>query len=112
MFDAKTAAERRDAGQQLSMLRSGSDWIESAISALGRYVESRRRNNLDDEFTFEQFRTWAVGTGLLDEPASLNTWGSLPKVAARRKIVEYTGRVREARRPASHARMIRIWRAL
>lgn len=112
MFEAKTAADRRDAGQQLSILRSGPEWVEAAMFALRRYIDCRRRTQAGDEFTFEQFRTWSVEMGLLDEPASLNSWGMLPRIAARRGIVEYTGRVREARRPASHARMIRIWRAL
>lgn len=99
------AADRKKEGQQLSLLRSGPEWTTQAMVMLNRFLDQR-----PGDFTFEQFRVWATESGFLDEPASVNAWGSLPRIAKSARLIEYTGRVTEAERPESHGRLIRKWR--
>jgi hypothetical protein len=102
---------RKEAGQSAAIARTGEDWTCAAIVALRRYIEARRRLLASPEFTTEEFRVWATEYGHLDEPASVNAWGAIPRLARAAGLIEWTGRTVEARRRESHARLIRIWRA-
>lgn len=100
-----TAQQLKEIGQDRALQAAGQMWSDQAIGYLRRFVKTLDR----DQFTFDEFRAWALERGL-DEPYSLNAWGSLPKIAEREDICVSTGRAVPARRPASHGRLVRVWR--
>lgn len=91
--------------------RDGSLWLPLALNRLRGYLQTIRSNIGNSEFTFEQFRAHAEQS-MWPAPASVNAWGALPAQAAKAGLCEWTGRVTEARRPSSRARLIKVWRAL
>lgn len=109
------AVERKKNGQWLSSKKAGEKWMHQALAALTAFIEGLRkasRDQCDVTFTFDAFRAHFVETLGNEEPASLNAWGSLPRAACKAGICEWTGTVDHARRSASHARLVKVWRAL
>lgn len=104
-----TAEAMRDTGQQMALFKAGPEWSAQAIHFLRLFLTEHVAAG-EDEFTFEQFRLHAEQCGL-KAPASLNAWGALPRIAIAAGICQPTSKVVKASRPASHARMIRVWRA-
>jgi hypothetical protein len=110
MPHATTAERRKDYGQSLSLMKTGDDWIAKALECLQQFINTRADDG-EIFFNFEQFRIYALASGL-EEPASINAWGALTRSAVFAKMCEGTERFVKAERPESHARMIRVWRAL
>lgn len=104
----QTAIERRDNGQQRALWKAGNPWVEQALNSLRLFLCDRMDDGCE-LFTFEQFRIYAEEQGL-PEPASINAWGALTKSAVAAGLCKATDQFIKANRPASHARMIRVWR--
>lgn len=104
-----TAKTRKEAGQQLAMFNSGL-WRETVLDLLRRFAKARRNNGIPD-FTMDHFRSWAETHTQLKAPHSLNAWGALPRLAMKAGIIKPTGMIDTAKRPASHGRLVRVWRA-
>lgn len=101
----RSALARKSNGQWLALKRAGKLWIEDTLCDLERFLKSH-----EGDFTFEQFRLWCL-VHERKQPESVNAWGALTRVAFHRGICKWTGRVAQAKRPASHARLIKVWEA-
>lgn len=112
------ARQRKESGQALALANAGRAWTDRAIKSLRYYLANLKAehglNNINEYplFTFEEFRVWATGNKFLSEPSSVNAWGALPRIAKREGLVDFSGMVTEAKRPQSHSRSIRLWRAV
>jgi len=105
---SESASLRKSNGQFLAARKAGKLWQENALVALERFIRVSQ-GDVTGDFTFEDFRTWCQVQSML-EPDSLCAWGALPAVACKRGMCEWTGRVTTATRPASHGRLIKVWR--
>ena len=108
---ANDAQVRKANGQFLAARRAVKLWQENAMVALRRFLDHHVRPDPIGEFTFEEFRLYCAMRDM-EEPKSLNAWGSLPAAARRAGLCAWTGRVKPAIRPASHGRLIKIWRLI
>jgi len=108
MPHATTAERRKDYGQSLSLMKTGDAWIAKALERLQQFINTRADDG-EIYFNFEQFRIYAIDSGL-EQPASINAWGALTRCAVAAKMCEGTEQFIKATRPESHARMIRVWR--
>lgn len=107
-----TARMRKINGQFHAEKKAGKVWQENAIILLCKFIKTVVMSRaVCSDFTFEDFRLYAESNGL-SKPRSLNAWGALPSAACRQSICEWTGRVSVANRPESHARLIKVWRAI
>lgn len=106
---SQSAQQLKDAGQQLALSNAGKIWQIAVMFWLGIFLEHIKGNG-HSEFTFEEFRVFC-NMNELPEPVSLNAWGSLPRIAARKGLCRWTGRVKPAVRKASHGRIIKVWEA-
>lgn len=101
------ARQRKDQGQQLAAAKTGSDWFTLMLALLPQYLLPMKT----DLFTFDGYRSWCE-EGKHPAPASLNAWGSLPRMACKVGYCEPTGTYEKATRPESHGRAVAVWRAL
>lgn len=109
---SETARLRKLNGQFLAEKKAGKLWQENALILLRKFIKHVVRGNcVEQPFTFEDFRLYAESSGM-PAPRSLNAWGALPSAACRALICTWTGNVKPANRPESHARLIKVWRAL
>lgn len=108
MSTTGAAVRRKEYGQDLAAMKAGSAWINKALDYLRIFINDRMDDGCE-LFTFEQFRIFAEQAGL-EEPASINAWGALTKSAQKAGLCKGTDSFIRAGRPASHARMIRVWR--
>ena len=92
----------KEIGQQLVLENSGS-WVDQAMYLLERFIKKTI-----DEFTMDDFRSYATGIGL-KEPHHPNAWGALFNHAARLNMIRFSGNVWESSRPEAHKRLIRGW---
>lgn len=107
-----TARMRKLNGQFHAEKKAGKLWQENALVLLRRFIKTAVVGNATAQpFTFEEFRLYAEANGL-PAPRSVNAWGALPAAACKQMICEWTGGVKTANRPESHARLIKVWRAL
>ena len=106
------ATVRKSNGQFLAAKRAGKVWQESTLDALDRFIAEMKdkcKGNLSQvQFTFEEFRIYCEVRGM-PAPASLNAWGSLPSIAARKGWCRWSGGVRCAIRAESHGRILKVW---
>jgi hypothetical protein len=100
------ARQRKERGQLAALQSAGPDWLALVLARLPAFLV--KVNGAD--FTFEQFRNHCEAEKV-PAPKSVNAWGSVPKVARKAGLVVFTGEVRNTTRPASHARLIKVWRA-
>lgn len=101
-----TARLRKERGQLVALQSAGPTWLALVLAHLPAFLVEMK----GAEFTFEQFRNHCETQGV-PAPKSCNAWGSVPKVARKAGLVAFTGEARNATRPASHARLIKVWRA-
>jgi hypothetical protein len=105
----RSAQERKLNGQFAAARRAGQRWKDDMMIALRRYIAILEGGSCGKpDLTFEGFRMYCEAERL-PKPDSMNAWGSLPRVAVAAGIVLPTDRVLNAVRPASHARLIRVW---
>ena len=107
MMNQLSGKERKETGQQL-VLSVDVAWKEHAMAELEKYCEAMKEAG-KDEFVFEDFRRHCQGLAV-GEPHHPNAWGSLATCAAKRGLIEWTGRGVSARNPSAHARLVRVWR--
>jgi hypothetical protein len=101
------ATDLRDAGQQMALFNSPG-WKDYILVRLQAFCASRKKEgNL--EFRVEEFEAWLQPW---EQPASRNAWGSLPAIACRAGIIAWAERHERAKRPSTHARDVKVWRAL
>lgn len=79
-------------------------WVERTIKALETFCADLRAKG-HSEFVMEDFRA----TRMNDIPASVNAWGSIPVIAARRGIIRFTGAYQNAKHEKAHARAVKVW---
>jgi len=96
----------KEQGQQLALFNSGHAWLDGVLDSLEVWVRSKVGG-----FTLDDFRSHYEAAGG-PPPASINAWGSVGKVAAKRGLIRATGGVRKAERPSAHARLVREWEAV
>jgi len=112
MSEQQLALHMKDRGQQLAIQKAGQEWRETSICWLKIFLATIQKNCGEKvEFTFEEFRLFC-NMNELPEPESLNAWGALPKIASKRGLCRWSGRVKCATRKASHGRMIKVWEAV
>lgn len=70
------------------------------------------RDKKGDEITIEMFREWALTAKKLDEPASPNAWGSVPRVCRTLGLLKPTGQYRPAQSVATRGHPVAIWRVI
>ena len=107
MMNQLSGKELKETGQQL-VLSVDVAWKEHAMAELEKYCEAMKEAG-KDEFVFEDFRRHCQGL-MVGEPHHPNAWGSLATCAAKRGLIEWTGRGVSARNPSAHARLVRVWR--
>ena len=93
-------------GQNKAEANSG-EWKYAALILLRRFIDKLRGEGVRD-FTFDEFRTWALGREL-DDPPHLNAWGALPRKAVAEGLIQPTDNMRKAQRVDAHARLVRVW---
>lgn len=90
---------------------SPEQWMRQALRLLAMFVEVRRETR-DREllrFRFEEFREWAIASGL-PPPTSHKSWGGVPTLAVKRGLIEWTGGFSPARSPATKGHPVRVYR--
>lgn len=99
-------------GQARAADRTGYAWREQALYFLSLYtIPLRDGYGGSDEFTMDDFRTYAEARGLC-QPASLNAWGALPRSAVARGMIRATGEYAKAARVEARARRVAVWVAV
>lgn len=99
--------ERKEQGQLWALETSGKEWVDKAVLLLGEFL----RTCGEGQFRFEEFRAWATADERLNQPASQNAWGALPRIAAGQGLIEWTGEYQQAKSPRTHAHPVKVWRA-
>lgn len=101
---APTGEARKARGQAAAARSAGSEWAARAIDALKKFCLDKYRHGIT-RVTLDEFRA----SGRVDEPASANAWGSLPRTAARLGFLRDTGHTEKAGREKAHARLVKVW---
>jgi hypothetical protein len=97
-----TGEQLKAEGQAKAAKHAGEAWREDALYWLRLWLLSRPYKT---EITFDEFRE----TGLVPDPANLNAWGTLPRSAVKRGLLEPTDRVAKAKRPKAQSRIVKVW---
>lgn len=104
----QTAQHLKTQGQQRALLHAGDTWVEQALDMLRQYVATEARAA---PFRFEQFRAFAISKGL-PHPITHKVWGSLPAIACRRGIIQWTGNYEPALSSKTHGHPVKTWRGV
>jgi hypothetical protein len=100
IFDYAEARRRRDEG----IGRLEGEWTDLAFKTTIIGIEKDREPY---EFTSDWLRLFLIGIG---SPPHPNCYGALMNKLVSNKIIEFTGKVANSGRPASHHRMLKIYR--
>jgi hypothetical protein len=103
-FNTKTGEQRKAEGQAKAAQAAGEAWREEALFRLKMWLRWRAARGFK-EMNFDQFRE----SGLASEPPTPNAWGTLPRAAVKRGLIEPTDRVAKAKRPQAQSRIVKVW---
>lgn len=102
-LDFSRARALKDQGMAVALDHAGPTWVEIATEALTAFADTR------GEFTTEEFRFhWLTHGGV--EPESHKAWGALTSAAAKRGLIQHTGRYRRALATKTHGHPVALWR--
>lgn len=101
-LDLQVAEAARDRGLSTTTI-ANLRWIAQALEDLGAFARARGR------LTLEEYRSNRAARGL-PEPTSHHAWGALAQVAAKRRVLVFTGEYQKARSKRTHAHPVKVWR--
>jgi hypothetical protein len=108
---AGTGQALKEQGQQQAADAQDEKWWADCMTALEAYLEALG----PAAFPIEAFRAWAVPQ-VIDPPTSHKVWGSLPRKAIARGLIEAIKDANgqavywQATSPQTHAHPVRIYR--
>jgi hypothetical protein len=105
-----TAQHLKTEGQQLSLFNDGQSWVETMMAAMQDFCAHCKTIGRH-KFLFEAFRKYAENMGY-PLPPSHKAWGSLPRVAVKRGLIESTGEYCATTSLKTHGHPALVWRAL
>ena len=107
--DMATGQQLKEEGIKLVMSHN-ERWLEHILHVLETFCLVRKEEG-KPKFVLEEFRRHCRGLGIA-EPRHHNAWGSVPREAARKGLIEWTGQYCPAKAPLAHARIIKVWRVV
>lgn len=102
-FQAPTGPQLKEAGTALVRANSGL-WKDKAAAVIEQLAARK------SEFTSDDLRDFATKCGL-EDPHHVNAWGAAMSAAAKRNVIQATGRFIRSNRPDAHSRMVGVWRS-
>jgi hypothetical protein len=110
ILDAKAGRAAKDKGQADALAGAGLTWTDAVIYSLRLFIRYRVRPG--GEFLFESFRDYYTSGGRGPLPKSPNAWGAIPRIAARKGLIVWTGKYAPAKSIKTHAHPVKVWRVL
>lgn len=110
MFDDQphlTGRDRKREGQRQALDHAGAEWSAMILKAMRLWLNVIKAQGRP-EFRFEEFR--ATCTKAM-QPPSHKAWGSVPRLAIKDGLIEWTGRYVQAESLKTHAHPVKLWRA-
>lgn len=105
----RTGQQLKDEGIKI-VISHNEKWLENILRVLKNFCEGRKEQG-KPKFAFEEFRRHCRCVNAA-EPRHHNAWGSVPREAARKGLIEWTGECCQAKAPLAHARIIKVWRVV
>jgi hypothetical protein len=99
-----TGEQLKAEGQAKAAKHAGAAWREEALFGLKMWLRMRLMRGFT-EMNFDEFRASPYAF----DPSSINAWGTLPRSAVKRGLIEPTDRVVKAKRAKAQSRIVKVW---
>ncbi len=104
-----TGNDLKYAGMQLT-LSNNLEWKEKIMARLVYYCMLRKMSGVP-RFRFEEFRQYIIANKY-EQPKDSHAWGALPRIAAREKLIKWTGEHQPAHSLKTHSHYVKVWEAV